>query len=282
MVNTIFLTLFFSIPLRNRRDVQKLKPISLSIHSGENPWHVWFVLVIRITAMVGIKPPIAFISIEMHDFSIAWTISVEKYFGVWWLIEHFHFSNARCVGLSFCIKFQREFKWVHKVPSENTFHSSRNFMWCLPFLTRCIPYGGLRWKYSDVWNWYKADTSNWNAIPNGDDASMMIQQTGGFCAYGIDGIFRGAILILFAFIAFDAMIMSPTFEYAWILPASTYSQSFIASNYPQSINRSIIAINTTIFICLLGMAFALTTIQPVYLMVCFCFYLSVFTFFQKI
>lgn len=92
----------------------------------------------------------------------------------------------------------------------------------------------------------------------------MTIETGGFYTYGIDGMFKGVVIILFMFIAFDAMLMS---KWPAFIGPSNAQPTLTIEHFCKTITSAILSINTVIFLCLLGMAFALTTIQPVHLMV---------------
>lgn len=109
----------------------------------------------------------------------------------------------------------------------------------------------------------KANTSNWDRVKsaNGD------VETGGFYAFGADGVFRGVIIILFVFIAFDLMLMSRSHDSVWFSKRNPTQTGTNIQHFGGTITSSILSINTAIFVCLLGMAFALTTNVPVHLMV---------------
>lgn len=108
--------------------------------------------------------------------------------------------------------------------------------------------------------------------------TTLAHETGGFFAYGLSGMFQGAAIILFAFIAFDAMIMS---RYTNLfgnrtskIPKQQQQQHRFdkdgcekIENFIRTIPNAILSINAGLFLCLLGMAFALTTIQPYHLLV---------------
>lgn len=115
----------------------------------------------------------------------------------------------------------------------------------------------------------KADISNWDRKPEAVNGNLNLE-TGGFYAFGIDGVFKGVVIILFMFIAFDTMMLS-----RWAEPvcfATQYSDDtkpVTIEHFTNTVNQAILSINTVILLCLLGMAFALTTIQPIYSMVSF-------------
>lgn len=92
--------------------------------------------------------------------------------------------------------------------------------------------------------------------------------TGGFFAFGINGMFKGVVTILFMFIAFDVMIMSRWMKLFW-LPhrQNDIAQTSTIEHFNRTITTAILSINTAIFICLLGMTLVLTTVQPVYALV---------------
>lgn len=107
---------------------------------------------------------------------------------------------------------------------------------------------------------WTADISNWkNSLPNAS----------GFFAYGADGVLRGIIVILFIFVAFDIMMMSPSVDFIG-LPIRTLKPSSHRKirYFGQTIERTIFLINTILCLCLVGMALALTIVQPIQLMVC--------------
>lgn len=114
----------------------------------------------------------------------------------------------------------------------------------------------------------KADFSNWSRMPpgaiNGDNSML---GTGGFFAYGADGVFKGVVIILFMFIAFDVMIMSRWTELFWFSRRQNDAQTPTIEHFNTTIINAILSINTAIFVCLVGMTFALTTVQPVYALV---------------
>lgn len=112
-----------------------------------------------------------------------------------------------------------------------------------------------------------ADTSNWDRVEITTDDDNVVFETGGFYAFGVNGVFRGVIIILFVFIAFDVMLMSRSDNNVWCSQRHSADTGERIQHFSQTMNRSISSINTAIFLCLLGMAFALTTIQPVHLMV---------------
>lgn len=117
-----------------------------------------------------------------------------------------------------------------------------------------------------------ADISNWRTTPNmAADVDDKQFGTGGFYAYGVDGIFRGAAIILFAFIAFDMMVMSQlTRSHRKIERSSTKQcddRSQKIENFIKTITNVILSINVGLFLCLLVVTLALTTIQPYYRLV---------------
>lgn len=92
--------------------------------------------------------------------------------------------------------------------------------------------------------------------------------TGGFFAFGIDGMFKGVVTILFVFIAFDVMIMSRWMKLFWVPHRQNgIAQTSSIEHFNRTITTAILSINTAIFICLLGMTLVLTTVQPVYALV---------------
>lgn len=93
--------------------------------------------------------------------------------------------------------------------------------------------------------------------------------TGGFYAFGIDGVFNGVVIILFMFIGFDAMVMSRWTDFVWFSTQHSANAQATIKQFGRTMRSAILSINAIIFLCLLGMAFALTTIQPIYLMVSF-------------
>lgn len=119
----------------------------------------------------------------------------------------------------------------------------------------------------------KADISNWDhkaEVANGDSHLVEPIQTGGFFAFGIDGVFKGVVIILFMFIAFDAMLLSQWAE-SVCLPArysSSNTQPVTIEHFTKTVNQAILIINTSIFLCSLSMAFGLMTI-PIHAMVSF-------------
>lgn len=117
---------------------------------------------------------------------------------------------------------------------------------------------------------HTANISNWRTIP--DDVDTARHETGGFYAFGVDGMFRGTAIILFAFIAFDAMVMSRTKQYYYQKGVPNKHQGADKTrekieNFIRTITNAILSINAGLFLCLLGMALALTTIQPYYRLV---------------
>lgn len=118
---------------------------------------------------------------------------------------------------------------------------------------------------------FVADISNWKREPEEEENTPgnVTHKTGGFYAFGIHGVFNGVVIILFMFIAFDAMVMSRWTEFVWFSTQHTANAQATIKQFGTTISSAILSINTVIFLCLLGMAFALTTIQPIYLMVSF-------------
>lgn len=128
-----------------------------------------------------------------------------------------------------------------------------------------------------------ADISNWNPLPESNDnknisPATLTHETGGFFAYGLSGMFHGAAIILFAFFAFDAMIMNRYTNLFGIGTLKTPKQQQPhhqnandgcekIESFIQTIPNAILSINAGLFLCLLGMALALTTIQPYHLLV---------------
>lgn len=125
---------------------------------------------------------------------------------------------------------------------------------------------------ADISNWYRTVENN-NAV--GEIANENYG-TGGFYAYGVDGMFRGVAIILFIYIAFDGMIMSNvqrTMFLSW-LPSSSLSipratSTMKISNFNDTISYAVLSINGILFLCSLGIAIVLTTIQPYYSLVSF-------------
>lgn len=118
-----------------------------------------------------------------------------------------------------------------------------------------------------------ADLSNLHTAPTPNNGFLTddgLDGTGGFFAFGVDGMFRGAAIILFAFIAFDTTIMSQPIQ---IFPNSnrlaTNQRSKVdkIENFIRTITNAILSINAGLFLCMLGMALALATIQPYYRLV---------------
>lgn len=109
----------------------------------------------------------------------------------------------------------------------------------------------------------KANTSNWDRVKSGNDDV----ETGGFYAFGADGVFRGVIIILFVFIAFDVMLMSRSQDFVRFSKRHSTKTGQSIQHFGPTITTSILSINTAIFLCLLGTAFALATNVPVHLMV---------------
>lgn len=129
-----------------------------------------------------------------------------------------------------------------------------------------------------------ADISNWHSAIDdniaGSDASEQRRGTGGFYAFGVDGMFKGVAIILFAFIGFDSMVMSsvqPSFLSLFCRRQSSAASSSGGAgesniaNYIGAVSSAVLSINGMMFLCLLGMAFVLTTIQPYYSLVGFSF-----------
>lgn len=130
-----------------------------------------------------------------------------------------------------------------------------------------------------------ADVSNWNPMPNDSNdnknvnSTSLTYKTGSFFAYGLSGMFKGAAIILFTFIAFDAtMIMSQCPNLfgngTSKIPKQQQQQPRFANdgyenieNFIRTIPNAILSINAGLFLCLLGMALPLITIQPYYLLV---------------
>lgn len=104
-----------------------------------------------------------------------------------------------------------------------------------------------------------ADIANWkNSPPNAS----------GFFAYGADGVLYGIILVLFIFIAFDIMMMSSSVDFIGLSSPSKPQPHRKIQYFGQTIERTIFLINTILCLCLVGMALALTVVQPIQLMVC--------------
>lgn len=146
----------------------------------------------------------------------------------------------------------------------------------------------LRTIHFQWWNWsqndwrpflfawiFPADISNWNrnnSMPDGF----------GFFAYGADGVLNGIILILFIFIAFDAMIMSKSMDFIGLPHSVTTQRHRNIQYFGQTIERTVFLINTILCLCSVGMVLALTIVQPIHLMVNFQrfpFYRSKFSLF---
>lgn len=110
----------------------------------------------------------------------------------------------------------------------------------------------------------KADITNWNWKPEVVNSDLNLG-TGGFYAFGVDGVFKGVVIILFMFIAFDTMVLSRWAEsVCFSMQYTGDTQPVTIEHFTKTINQAILSINTVILLCLLGMAFALTTIQPIY------------------
>lgn len=116
----------------------------------------------------------------------------------------------------------------------------------------------------------QADIKNWNHITVYVDDNSEVE-SGGFYAFGVDGVFRGVVIILHMFMAFDAMIMSRWAKCVWHSKqyCGNVQQPTNIEHFSEDIGQAIQSINIVTFVCLLGMAFALTTIQPVHSMVSF-------------
>ncbi|XP_055301854.1 uncharacterized protein LOC129568229 [Sitodiplosis mosellana] len=109
---------------------------------------------------------------------------------------------------------------------------------------------------------FNADISNWD---RGNGYSNL--ETGGFYAFGVDGVFKGVVIILFMFIAFDTMLLSRWAQsFCFSTRYSSDTEPVSIEYFTKTVNQAILSINTIILLCLLGMTFALTTIQPIYSM----------------
>lgn len=104
-------------------------------------------------------------------------------------------------------------------------------------------------------------------MPDTNNSNNVTHETGGFFAYGLSGMFQGAAIILFAFIAFDAMIMSRYTNLFGKQQRFANDGCEKIENFITTIPNAILSINAGLFLCLLGMALALTTIQPYHLLV---------------
>lgn len=111
-----------------------------------------------------------------------------------------------------------------------------------------------------------ADISNWNSVQNASSNSVAMLEPGGFYAFGVDGVFRGVVIILLLFTAFDLMVFCRWFDIVW-LPHHSFDKQQTIQHFSQTITTAILSINTALFLSLLGMAFALTAIQPLHSMV---------------
>lgn len=118
----------------------------------------------------------------------------------------------------------------------------------------------------DKWT-FEADTSNWSKVqtPNTDDDSIL--GTDGFYAFGVDGVFRGVVILLFLFNTFDMLLMSRSHHFTQFSKRHSNKSGTSIQHFGRTLSRGILSINTTIFLTLLGMAIALTITQPVYRLV---------------
>lgn len=115
---------------------------------------------------------------------------------------------------------------------------------------------------------FQADFGNWSRASETINGEETVLGTGGFFAFGIDGMFKGVVTILFMFIAFDVMIMSRWMKLFWLPHRQNgIAQTSTIEHFNRTITTAVLSINTAIFICLLGMTLVLTTVQPVYALV---------------
>lgn len=95
----------------------------------------------------------------------------------------------------------------------------------------------------------------------------------GFFPFGLGGMWKGAAILLFSFIAFDTMVLSSNGRMAvgnFNEPSNLNGKrnaKTIIENFHKTLPSSIISINGMLLICLFGVAVALTLIRPNYLLV---------------
>lgn len=138
-----------------------------------------------------------------------------------------------------------------------------------------------------------ADISNWflfpqpNSTENQDNSGVKlatefsvytsgsVEKAFEFFPFGLNGVFKGATILLFSFIAFDAMVLSSNDRNAagnFNEPSNVNGKrcaKTIIENFHKTLPSSIISINGILLVCLFGVAVALTLIQPYYLLVSF-------------
>lgn len=91
------------------------------------------------------------------------------------------------------------------------------------------------------------------------------RETGGFLAYGIDGVYGGVANIMFIFITFDTMVLSRG-ELCNYMPSKSHIEKKIC-NLRQTISNALSTIGGILSLSLLVIIIALTTIQPYYVLV---------------
>lgn len=107
--------------------------------------------------------------------------------------------------------------------------------------------------------------------------SESVKETLGFFPFGLSGMWNGAAILLFSFIAFDAMVFSSNDRTAagdFNEPSNLNGKrnaKTIIGNFQKTLPSSINSINGMLLICLFGVAVALTLIRPYYLLVSFIF-----------
>lgn len=107
---------------------------------------------------------------------------------------------------------------------------------------------------------FSADISNWNLQDSNPNAS-------GFFAHGADGVLHATVLILFIFVAFDIMVVGPTMDFIGLPIRASRPRHRKIQYFGQTIERTIFLINTILCLSLVGMALALTIVQPIHVMV---------------
>lgn len=175
---------------------------------------------------------------------------------------------------------------------------------------------------SMCFDFHSANISNWNIIPDligknnltsttshgaiaASDTPAESVDNKGFFPFGIDGMFKGTAIILFAFIAFDAMVLSANDRNT----AGSFNDSpnaknnnnskqqqqkqrrakknkslpkTLIENFQKTLPASILSVNGMLFICMFGVSVALTLITPHYLLVTFCLFIYfLFWFFMQ-
>lgn len=136
--------------------------------------------------------------------------------------------------------------------------------------------------FVDVENQEKIDSATGTTtvydIYNSEGVNKILE----FFPFGLNGMWKGATILLFSFIAFDAMVYSSNGrnavgnnfnfnESSSSSPTKTTKVNgngkTVIQNFHKTLPSSILSINGILLVCLFGVAVALTLIRPYYLLV---------------